>query len=262
MTSLAAIIDQVKSKTANNKSEFLDYAAELDTELLARQYREIRSRAPRRHQDKRDTKPNYLRERSGDSKFKNNSNRREEHLAIALYRKFRKPDAMLLPSGQRLEILDYQVPLQAVKSDQRVGKIDMLGLVDGEHLAVLELKVKRGDTPLAATLEALVYAAILEQNLEDIVSLELEPKGYAILQPKPLEIIVLAPANYWQEFNQYDKAWLEKLERKLSEIACVLSLKIQFIELEIGHLEMGRCGKWPTLDGEVNSTSIFCSKVR
>lgn len=257
MTSLAAIIDQVKSKTAKNKSRFLPYANGLDIECLARQYREIRCKAPRRHQKKR----KYLFERSGIPSSGESSNQGEKHLAIALYHKFRTPDAMLLPSRQRLEILDYEVPLFAVGSKDRVGSVDMLGLIDGERLAVLELKVKGGDAPFGATLEALVYAAILEQNLEDI-GLELECAGYGVLQPKPLEIIVLARADYWQEFNLYDKAWLKKLARTLSKISRALSLNIQFIELEIGHLEMGLGGTRPELDGDVKIKSLFCSKVR
>ena len=259
MTSLAAIIGQVRSKTANNKSQFLAYADELDIGHLTSLYREIRYEAPRRHLSKR----KYL-FRPRDPNFDKNSNQREKHLAIALYRKFHKLDARLLPSGQRLEILDYEVPLKAGGSDKsegRVGDIDMLGLIDGERLAVLELKWK-GGTPFGATLQALVYAAILERNLEDIISLELEPKGYAIPQLKRPEIIVLAPTNYWREFYRFDNAWLQKLTSKLCEIACALSLNIQFIELEIGPLEMGCGDKWPELDGDVKIKSLFCSKVR
>ncbi len=257
MTSLATNIAQIRSKTANNKSQFLPYAAELDIGHLASLYRKIRSEAPRRHLKKRQ----YLFERSGIPSSGKWTNRREEHLAIALYHSFHKPDAMLLPSGQRLEILDYQVPLKAVQSDKGVGKIDMLGLVDGECLAILELKVKGGDTPFAATLEALVYAAILERNLVDI-DRELEREGYGMLQLKPPEITVLAPADYWHDFHLYDEAWLQQLAPVLSEIACVLSLKIQFIELEIGRLEMGLSGTRPELDGDVKIKSLFCSKAR
>ena len=257
MTSLAEIIDQVRSKAANNKSQFLPYAAELDVGLLASLYREIRYEAPRRHLKKR----NYLFERPQDPNFDKNSNQREKHLAIALYRKFHKLDARLLPSGQRLEILDYEVPLYAARLKDGVGSVDMLGLVDGEHLAILELKVEGGDTPFAATLEALVYAAILERNLADI-DRELEREGYGMLQFKPPDIIVLAPADYWQEFKQFDKSWRQKLAPTLSKISRALSLNIQFIELEIGDLEMGHPGKWPKLDGDVKPTSLFCSKAR
>ena len=41
MTKLAEIIAGVRAKATNQKSKFIDYAAELGTELLARQYKEI-----------------------------------------------------------------------------------------------------------------------------------------------------------------------------------------------------------------------------
>ena len=61
MTNLGKIIEQVRSKAANQKSGFITYAAELDAGLLARQYREIMEQAPKRHQNG----GKYLFERSG-----------------------------------------------------------------------------------------------------------------------------------------------------------------------------------------------------
>lgn len=256
MTNLEATINQIRSKAANSKSKFISYAAELDRGLLVRQYQEIRSKAPRRHLNDR----KYLFERTGIPSSGERSNRIEEHLAIALFRSFHAPVAMHLSDGRRLEILDYQVPLKAVQSDAGIGKVDMLGLIDGERLAVLELKVKGGDTPIAATLEALVYAAILEANLEDIGQ-ELANKGYGRPKAKRPDIIVLGPADYWQEFDEYDEAWLRKLTPSLDDIAQALSTKIQFIELETGHFEMGFRGAPPKLDGDIRNRSLFCSKA-
>jgi len=257
MTSLRGIINQVRQKAANRKSGFLSYGVELDTELLARQYQEIRSNAPERHLEGR----NYLFERTGIPSSTKSSNRDEEHLAISLWDKFQKPNAMFLPNGQRIEFLDYQVPLKAVQSDGGVGKVDILGLIDDERLAILELKVKGGDTPLAATLEALVYAALIEANLKDI-SQELHNRGYQRLKPGPPEIIVLGRADYWHVFNEYDETWLLKLAPVLSDIARTLSITIQFIELETGHLEMGLRGIAPKLHGDVRATVLYSSRKR
>lgn len=254
MTNLGAIIKQLRSKAANRKSKFISYVADLETELLARQYREIMEQAPKRHQRGK----KYLFERSGIPSSGEISCRLEEHLAMALYNKFRAPRTMRLPDGRELEILDYQTPLKAVLSDGGVGKVDLVGVIDGERLAVLELKVKGGDTPVAATLEALVYAAILEANIEDIGK-ELASHGYAKADLERLEIIVLGPADYWQEFNQYDEAWLDKITPGLTRIARSLSLDIQFVELETGRLEMGLEGLPPELDGDVVVRTLYCS---
>ena len=254
MTKLAEVIKQVRAKAANRKSKFIEYAAELDTKRLAQQCREIMEWAPKRHRNG----GKYLFERDGIPSSDGPSNRGEEHLAMALFNKFKAPDSMRLPDGRRLEILDYQVPLKAVQADSCVGKVDMLGLIDGERLAVLELKVKGGDTPIAATLEALVYAAMLQANIGDIGE-ELESNGYRMLNPDRLEAIVLGPADYWHEFNEYDEAWLDKIAPCLSDIAQALSLDIQFIELKAGHLEMGRDGLPPKLDGDVGVRTLFCS---
>jgi hypothetical protein len=35
-----------------------------------------------------------------------------------------------LPDGTRFELLDYQVPLKAIRADSGIGKIDMFGLTD------------------------------------------------------------------------------------------------------------------------------------
>jgi hypothetical protein len=259
MTNLAEKIENVRQKAANRKSLFLSYAMNMDMALLTKQYQEIRSDAPRRHLKNR----KYLFDpnRSGIPSSIKSSNRAEEHLAIALYQKFRQPDAMILPTGQRLEILDYQVPLKASGSDNKVGKVDMLGLIDDRRLSVLELKWKGGDTPLAATLEALVYAALLEPNLRDIRE-EMTSAGYMDLDENSLDIIVLGRSDYWQDYDLYDENWLRKLEPVLTRIASALSIVVHFIELETGSLEMGHSGLAPKLDGEVKLESLYCSMTR
>ena len=72
-----------------------------------------------------------------------------------------------MPEGGSIELLDYQVPLKARRSDAGVGKIDIFGLNDSAIPVVIELKVLgKGtpDTPLRALLEGLAYAAIVEAN--------------------------------------------------------------------------------------------------
>ncbi len=143
-------------------------------------------------------------------------------MAIALWYKF-KPEALFLQNGNKIEFLDYQGPLKSVGPDKGVGKVDILGLIDDERLAIVELKVK-GGTSLGATLEALVYAAMIKANMED-VSKELQSSGYPLLKRVPPEIIVLGRSDYWKAFNKGDQNW-RKLKPTLSNIARTLSMTI------------------------------------
>jgi hypothetical protein len=228
MTALAKLIEELRPAKARNKSEFVSYGLdELDVDVLAERYREIQSLAPGRH----DRNLSYLFRRSGVSTAGVPSNRNEEHLAMALYRAFQRPEAMYLPGGRKIEILDYQVPLKAQQCDGSVGKIDLLGLVNGKRLAVLELKWKGGDAPLFAILEAVVYSAILKANLPAIAS-ELTAATYDASGIDGVDVMVLGKANYWQEFDSYDADWLRRLEPKLNAISGALSLSVQLIQLE------------------------------
>ena len=95
------------------------------------------------------------------------SNRTEEHLALALWNLRRLwPRA----DGYEFYLLDYQFPLQARQSDRGIGKVDLIGLTTDRRLMVIELKVKpdgadnRRETPVAALLQGLRYAAIVQAN--------------------------------------------------------------------------------------------------
>ena len=255
MTELSDLIDQIRQKPANNKSEFVDYGVELDIDCLAKQLQKVESMSPKRYAKGL----KYLPDKP-EHDFKKGSNRVEEHLAIALWYKFRKPEALFLQNGNKIEFLDHQVPLKSVRPDKGVGKVDILGLIDDERLAIIELKVK-GGTPLGATLEALVYAAMIKANMEDI-SKELQSSGYPSLKRVPPEIIILGRSDYWKAFNKGDQNW-RKLKPTLSNIARTLSMTIQFIELEAEAdcLEMGYGCIAPKLPGDVKPTVLYSSAV-
>ena len=133
-----------------------------------------------------------------------NSNRGEEHLAIALWNQKRR---WLRTGGGWFSLLDYQVPLKAKQSDKRIGKVDLLGVTDRGRLMVIELKVKprnsssRGDTPLFALIEGLRYAAIVEANL-DVIAEEAKNCFNVDVIDEPPIVQILAPQAWW-------KGWLE-----------------------------------------------------
>ncbi len=48
MTELSDLIDQIRQKPANNKSEFVDYGVKLDIDCLAKQLQKVESMSPKR----------------------------------------------------------------------------------------------------------------------------------------------------------------------------------------------------------------------
>lgn len=132
------------------------------------------------------------------------SNRKEEHLAIALRNlKGRWPHS----GGGWFRLLDYQVPLKARRSDKRIGKVDLLGVTDRGRLMVIELKVKprsngnRGDTPLLALMEGLRYAAVVEANRR-VIADEAADRFKMNITDEPPIVQILAPRDWW-------KGWFE-----------------------------------------------------
>lgn len=156
----AGLVDCHNDPAANRVVEFAEVASTLvsNVEMLAHAYKDLVRFAPRRH----DRGKRYLHGRSGVTSSGTSSNRREEHLAVALYNASRGGAAFVLPDQRQLEIIDYQMPLKARRDDRRIGKVDLFAVVDGRLPCVVELKTAsesaRGDTPLRALLEGLAYA--------------------------------------------------------------------------------------------------------
>lgn len=134
------------------------------------------------------------------------SNRGEEHLALALWNQD-KPWPRSHPVDGWLRLIDYQFPLKARQSDQGIGKVDLLGITDRGRLTVIELKVKprsagnRGDTPLLALMEGLRYAAVVEAN-RDVIAREAKVLFERDITKEPPIVQILAPLAWW-------KGWLE-----------------------------------------------------
>ena len=110
------------------------------------------------------------------------------------------------PKGVEFFLRDYKFPLRSSDSDDGIGEIDLLGVTNQGRIMVIELKVKpsgdnnRGDTPVAAMLQGLRYAAIVQSNLNSI-AWETEQKFDCSIQIEPPVVQLLAPEDWWQ-------AWL------------------------------------------------------
>ena len=172
--------------------------ANIDRKALRDEYKQLIKNAPRRSD-----KQKYFVCHDGKLSSSEKSNRREEHLAVALWnleRQWPRPD------GGWFRLLDYQVPLQAHRSDQGIGKVDLLGLTDQGQLMVIELKVKpdggsnRGETPVKALMQGLRYAAIVKANREQISSEAKRCFNVDVVAEQPL-VQILAPKAWWKGWS-------------------------------------------------------------
>jgi hypothetical protein len=188
-----------------------DAIASLSVEKLVTEYNGVRECAPQRGLRGKSFFVRHIGSTPGGS----TSNRREEHMARALCVLGRR---WPWPGGGSLRLLDYQVPLKARQDDAGIGKIDLLGVTEvGEvgRFVVVELKIDHaggglGDSPPAALMEALRYAAIFQhpRNHSDIAD-EAKRKFNAHVDPDDPDkdklapapsIMLLGTAEWWQSW--------------------------------------------------------------
>ncbi len=196
------------------------------------------------------------------------SNRYEEHLAIALWnlKQFWPRD-----DGSQFCLLDYQVPLQARQSDRGIGKVDLVGLTTEKRLMVIELKVNpegtdnRGDTPAAALLQGLRYAAIVQANRKTIGE-EIRDRCKITVSDQPPIVQVLAPQDWWQGWMQLPDStrnaagWWEpaftKLAREIEDLIGV-TVECASLNIERRQLSFGGSGRPPRLGRTPELTYLF-----
>lgn len=200
MNNLEAPINLLELHSSRQVARFSSMSQTLETltknvsDVVAG-YRELCLTAPQRHKKNKI----YFVGHSGYPSGNSISNRREEHLAMALWNDAQDAPFQL-PDQHVLQLLDYQVPLKASRADKGVGKLDLLGMVDSS-LCVIELKIHRedgqlGESPLRAYLEALAYSAIVQANLTAI-GRELGVSDMKLFANHTPAVIVLAPEEYW-----------------------------------------------------------------
>ena len=251
------LIDLHSNPAVTRIGEFAEVASTLasDVGMLAHCYENLVRVAPRRHnRGKR-----YLQGHTGTTSSGASSNRREEHLAVALCNASRCGVAFALPDQRPLSIIDYQMPLKARRGDLGVGKVDLFAVVDGRLPCVVELKVARetprGDTPLRALLEGLAYCAIVEANAADIASEVAEQ--YALSASRPA-LVVMAPDNYWAGYLDRPTAgrWLSAIRDLVSGLRDALGLEAYLLALLDARFEMGLSGQPARLIGSCRMVSV------
>jgi hypothetical protein len=233
----------------NQISGFCSLTKLLDPNELVTAYHRVRESAPHRHERNK----RYFVGHSGVTSSGGYSNRREEHLAVALWNSSQAGCTFALPDGCTLEFLDYQFPLKARRGDKGVGKVDLFGVAGKSKPCVIELKIHpantgMGDTPLRAFLEALAYCAIVEENAGDIAQEAFDKFGYEFTESRPT-LIVLATEEYWSAYMNHPKAgnWWPELRRLADSLEKSIGLESYFIALRDADFSMGLEGQKPQL---------------
>ena len=217
-------------------------------------YKALRGTAPHRHE--RDKKY-FVEGHTGVPSTKGATTRVEEHLAIALCNTMA---GLPLEVSDELALLDYQVPLKATRADTGIGKIDILGVTASGRVAVAELKVttssSRGDNPLRALLESLVYCAIVESNASEF-SNEIENRFFMDTARGRPDLVVMGPDRYWS-------AWTHPMLGPVFDLSDRLSrtLDMQIWFLSLGNIDVvpGSGGNRPKLIGKISTTVLHKSK--
>ena len=169
------------------------------------------------------------------------SNRAEEHLAVAL----RNGGTINMPEGGKVQLVDYQTPLKAVRADAGIGKVDLLGVTEDGTIAVIELKVGSSrEDPRVGLVEGLIYAAIIEANVETIAR-ELEARFQREIRRERPHILLLAPPPFWT-------SRAGSSVRELQDLAAGLHLEgisVQLLSLDADLASYGLSGAKPMLNG-------------
>lgn len=192
----------------------------IDRNVLVEEYEDARRAAPRRHDQGR---MYFVPGHDGRLRGEAASGRFEEHLAMAIWRlqAMRWPR----PAGGWFRILDYQFPLQAARANRRVGKIDLLGITDRGRLLVSELKVApaggRGKSPMAALMQGLRYAAVVDANKDAIGREAVDSLEVPTVSTQRPIVQILAPKTWWQGWFQLEDSTRKKAgpwERSFAEL--------------------------------------------
>ena len=219
--------------------------------VLCEEYIRLQECAPRR--------TTYFVGHSGVPTGKKNCKRYEEHLAMALWN---LRNSWPRPDCSQFCLLDYQFPLKAPKSNQDPGEIDLLGITRDGRLMIIEMKVmqrngSRGETPLAAMIQGLRYAALVQANQDAIAREAKNRLNVAVTAEQPPVVQILAPEDWWCGWTELSSktrskagSWEPKLVMLASEIEEQVGVNIEYATLKVERkqLTFGGDGQPPRLE--------------
>ena len=240
------LIARAADREVRQAAAFRDAAAAMTGESLRADFEIEQQNAPRLA----DSGRAYLVKRSGKPASERRKTRDLEHLGSALLRYCReKGESLALPEESgTLELLDYQVRVKGARADdpatRGIGRIDLLGLIDGQRLAVIRMRFVEpgarrcgvGDTPLHVLLDGLAHTAIASACRENIAREVAERFGREV-SPDPPVLIFLASPRYWElcrkRSAQKGASWIKELTRLAGEIETETHIPIQYLALRL-----------------------------
>lgn len=231
------LVELFRRQDVNSFAGLASVVSELTGEELTERFAEQVRMAPRRGLYKK-----YFCGHNGETTSGAATNRREEHLAIALWLAYRDV-GFVLPDGTRLFPVDYQFPLKSHRdySNAGIGKVDVFCADDGGQPWIIELKVhpasggRRIETPLKALLEALAYCAIVDADVRYISRESYDKRealGRVVGISRP-NLMGLAPAEYWALCHQYEArhSWQHRLTEFHRRLERTFGIQVRFVEL-------------------------------
>jgi hypothetical protein len=241
------LVELFRSAEVNSfASSTLAASALTENELLLR-FVEQRKGAPHRALHRP-----YFGKHTGKTTSGRQTNRREEHLAIALWSAYRV-SGFVLPDGTILFPVDYQLPLKSHRDEANalLGKVDLFCAESEGEPWIGEVKIcptRSGgvDTPLKALLEALAYCATLDADLR-YLSRESDDKKHTLLHvvsPIRANLLILAPSEYWDVCDRAEArhCWRESLQALSQRIELALKVKVRFVRMDNCQWEMPTSG--------------------
>jgi hypothetical protein len=240
------LIELANDREVRQSRSFRETAASLTGEALAEMYQQEVANAPKRY----DADKKFLVGQKGVVARGGKSGKPHEHLAMALVNRFRSVgeglDLPAAPAGDTFDALAYQVPLKIRQTDpdKRIGRVDLIGAIPEERLAIVVLKYvspsatrgSTGDTPLRALLEGLAYTAIVQANRNEIIG-EVDLEYGRKLSDEPPIFILLGSTRYWELCRkreaQKGAAWINQMERLAQEIDENLGIAVRYFGLKL-----------------------------
>ena len=249
------LIALANSRDVKQAKGFRVVAEGLSGESLDELYKQEVANAPRRKEASKTYFGSHPKAPTGRRNGKD-----PEHLAMALLGASRAAEAgedgrggLQLPQGGSLTLLDYQVPVATAAvaknlgdadPNKGIGKVDLLGLLPDDRLAVIVVKFVppsatrggTGDTPLRALLDGLALTAIVDANRDAIAEAVIDVAGREVSAEAPA-LILLGGSRYWEICRkreaQKGAGWIRELERIGREVPEVTGVEILYLGIQV-----------------------------
>lgn len=248
--SLHSLVQLSRSPQVNSFASLALAASALSVDELLLKFEQQRKSAPNRGLHR----PYFGGRHTGRTSSGLATNRREEHLAIALWSAYRGP-GFALPDDTIIFPVDYQLPLKSHldEANSQVGKVDLLCCESRGDPWISEVKVHsaqggRVDTPLKALLEALAYCAILDAHRNMVyLSRETDDNKLTLLHvvsPVRPNLLILAPSEYWDACDREEARhpWRESVQALGQRVELALNIKVRFVRVGNCRWEMTPSG--------------------